>query len=119
MKKLVISAIFAATAAAGVNNAIAGDDGFGLSPEACEESVAYFLEDRLYNSTSARIELDGDPYRVMVSLQSGDMEAWAQDIRVKSRLPGGSWSSYQAHTVIFKDTRPIALDVDVSSFSPI
>ena len=114
MRKFLAAAAFAATAAFSAAPATAQYDSFGLSPEACIDSVAYFLEDRLYDSRAARIELDSAPYRVMVEFRGGyETQAWAVDVLVKSRLPTGSWSNYQPYTVIFRDGEAIALESDV------
>ncbi len=119
MKNFLTAASFGLIAMTVSPAAIAGDDAFSLSPQACEETIAYFLEDRLYNSNSARIQLDSDPYRVMVELTSGQVEAWAIDAAVKSRLPNGSWSNYQRITVIFQDGVAVALKSDVQNLTAI
>lgn len=109
--------MMAFTAPTGV---IAGDDQFGLSPAACEEAVVHYLDDRLYDSRSARVHLSSDPYKVQVAMRGAtEVSAWAVDILVKSRLPTGSWSSYQNYTVIFQDGAPVALESDVQSVTAI
>ena len=120
MKKLLTAAGVSLLVMTATPGLVAGDDVFGLSPAACEESVAYFMEDRLYDSRSARIELDGDPYKVSVDLRGGQkVDAWAQDVLVKSRLPSGSWSNYQPYTVIFQNGQAVALESDVSDMTVI
>ena len=120
MKRYVM-AIAASTALMGAAmSATAADDGFGLSPAACEEAVSYFLDDRLYDSRSARVQLSGDPYRVVVNMRSGDVATvWAVDVHVKSRLPSGSWSNYQPYTVIFHNGMAVGLESDFRNVTPV
>lgn len=114
MKKILAVVFFTFSAAVSLPVATANEGSFGLSPEACIESVSYFMSDRLHDSRSARVSLDGTPYRVMVDLRGGrQVSAWAQDVHIKSRLPSGSWSNYQPYTVIFKNGRAIALESEV------
>jgi len=120
MKKLLSAAGISILVITTTPGLIAGDDVFGLTPAACEESVAYFLEDRLFDSRAARIELNGDPYKVTVDLRGGnEVDAWAQDVRVKSRLPSGSWSNYQPYTVIFQNGQAVALESDVADVTAV
>ena len=120
MKKTLAAVLFTISATIVVPSAMAGDENFGLSPEACIESVSYFMSGRLYDSRSARINLNGNPYRVTVDMRGGGRTtAWAQNVRIKSRLPSGSWSNYQPYTVIFKDGRAIALESEVRRMTAI
>lgn len=120
MKSTLAAALFAVTASAIAPAAIANTDVFGLSPEACAESVSYFMVDRLYDSRSARVSLTGEPYRVMVDLRDGQqVTAWAQNVHIKSRLPSGSWSNQQPFTVIFKNGQAIALESEVRGMTPV
>lgn len=99
---------------AGLASATASEDSFGLSPEACEESVTHLMNDRLFDPRSARVRLDGEPYAVTVEMRGkSNVAAWAVDVRVKSRLPSGSWSGYMPYTVIFQDGVAVALESDV------
>jgi len=96
-----------------LSSAFEGD--FGLSPSACKAVVADYMDTRLIDPRSARVQLNGDPYQVLVNMRTGGViEAWAVDVRVKSRLPSGSWSNYQPYTVIFQEGRAVALEDDVA-----
>ncbi len=88
---------------------------FDLSPSACEEVVAQYMDTRLDDPRSARVQLSSEPYKIMVDMRStSDIPAWAVDVRVKSRLPSGSWSNYQPYTVIFQGDKAVALESDVA-----
>ena len=73
------------------------------------------MEKRLSDPRAAKVQLDSDPYKVMVDLRAEeDIPAWAVDIRVKSRLPNGSWSNFQPYTVLFQNGEAVALKSDVA-----
>ena len=114
MKRILTAAAFSILALGANPGVMAGSDSFGLSPAACEDAVARYMDNRLSDPRSARIRVTGDPYKVMVSTRGrSDISAWAVDVLVKSRLPTGSWSGYQPYTVIFKNGRVIALERDL------
>ncbi len=114
MKKTIVSLAFIAMSLNIAPVVGANDAGFDLSPSACKEVVSDFMDTRLTDSRSARVQLDSDPYKVMVDMRSADdIPAWAVDILVKSRLPSGSWSNYQPYTVIFQDGKAVALESEV------
>ena len=120
MRKLLGALAITVFAFAGPTGAFAGDDQFGLSPAACEEAVVHYLDDRLYDPRSARVQLSSDPYKVQVAMRGAkEASAWAVDILVKSRLPTGSWSGYQSYTVIFQNGAPVALESDFQSVTAI
>lgn len=115
MRKLFATAIASAFILGASPVVHAGDPGeFGLTTAACEDAVVAYMQDRLYDPRAARVHLTSDPYQVVVSLRDGrEVDAWAVDVRVRSRLPTGSWSGYQPYTVIFQNGVPVALEGDL------
>jgi hypothetical protein len=120
MKRLLVAMVFSVAAVGVTQGAIAGGGEFSLTPAASKEAVASYLGDRLYDPRSARVQLSGEAYRVIVDMRGGrEVELWAIDVLVKSRLPSGSWSNYQPYTVIFQSGRAVALESDFSDVTPI
>lgn len=113
MKKIFTAAVAGAFIIGSSPFAFAGDI-FELSPVAYQQAAEDYMSERLTDPRSARYNLAGDPYKVQVDMRSGEAEAWAVDILVKSRLPNGSWSNYQRYTVIFQDGTAVALKSDLA-----
>ncbi len=91
----------------------AAAEDFDLSPAACQDAVADYIASRLDNPRGAKVHMTSDPYKVMVRQRGRDVAAWAVDVRVKARLPSGSWSGQQRYTVIFKNGSAVALRGDL------
>ncbi len=120
MKRLLAVLHIALISYLGVGAASADDRRFDMSPSEYREAVGYFLEDRLYDARSARINIDSAPYPVFIETRRGlEAHAWAVDVLVKSRLPSGSWSNYQSYTVIFHNGVPVAFDTDLRNIRAI
>ncbi len=114
MRNFVKAAIASALMIATAPLAFAGGS-FELSPVAYKQAAEDYMSGRLSDPRSARYNLAGDPYRVQINMRGSDVEAWAVDIRVKSRLPNGSWSNYQRYTVIFRGGNAVALKSDFAN----
>ncbi|MEM9495240.1 MAG: hypothetical protein AAGA09_04500 [Pseudomonadota bacterium] len=114
MRKTLAAAAFGLGALIAAPVASADDAIFELAPGACEDAIAIYMSERLTDPRAARYRMTSDPYRVLVNMR-GDREvsAWAVDVRVKSRLPSGSWSGYQPYTVIFQNGQAVALESDL------
>jgi len=120
MKKVLLS-LAISVMALGVSPSIGAFEGtFDLSPSACKEVVSHYMSKRLTDPRSAKVQLKGEPYKVRVDMRSAEnIPAWAVDVKVKSRLPNGSWSNYQPYTVLFQKGQAVALKGDVADITRI
>lgn len=86
---------------------------FGRAPADYQDAATDYIEDRLEDPRGARVEFLSDPYRVYADIgRYESLPAWAVDIHVRSRLPGGRRGA-ASYTVIFVDGDPVALEDDV------
>jgi hypothetical protein len=107
-------AALAAGIALYVSAAQAGD--IAACPDDYSEQAVAYVESRLTDARGARIEIVSEPYRVAADVNGySDVPGWGVDVRVKSRLPTGSFGGYVAYTVIFVDGRPVALGDDAAT----
>ena len=92
---------------------VSARSGHGPMPVNYEQTAETYIADRLSNARGARIEVLSEPYQVYSSISGYEgLPCWAVDVRVKSRLPSGSYGSYQRYTVLFLDGEAIALESD-------
>ena len=111
MKLLIGLAAATSLAAAALFGANASD--FGPAPANYEADAISYITSRLDDSRGARFDVDGAPYQVYADIAGyEDLPAWAVDVRVKARLPGGNYGGYLPYTVVFVDQEPVALDQD-------
>ena len=91
--------------------AVAAD--FGPQPANYEALAEAYIHDRLEDPRSARIEIVGEPYQVLADIAGYQgLNCWAIDVRVKARLPSGSFGGYVPYTVLFLDGEAVALEDD-------
>ncbi len=110
----------AASAAAGVaflfGSSIAGD--IKPCPDDYPVRAADYVESRLDDTRGARVQIVSEPYRVIADISGYEgLPGWGVDVRVKSRLPSGSYGGYIPYTVIFVDGEAVALDDDASDLT--
>lgn len=88
---------------------------FAAAPADYRYATAEYVESRLEEASGARIQIDSDPYPVMADFgRYGEIEAWAVDVRVKSRIGSrGGYGGYMTYTVIFVDGEPIAFEDEI------
>ncbi len=109
IKQALIGIAAACTIVAG---AIASD--FGSAPNDFEAQTVDYFSDRLTDPRSARFEFTSEPYQVFADLRGYEgVPCWAVDVRVKSRMPNGTFGGYVPYTVLFLDGEAIALEEDV------
>lgn len=109
-------AALAAGAAALAASALAGD--VVAIPADYSVQAESYVESRLSDPRGARIEIVSEPYRVEADLKGHpNLEGWGVDIRVKSRLPTGSYGGTMSYTVIFVDGEPVALCDDTDQLT--
>ena len=76
-----------------------------------------YIESRLDEPRGARVQIISEPYRIGAEIKGYEgLQGWGVDIRVKSRLPNGSYGTYVPYTVIFIDGHAVALADDTSDF---
>ena len=86
---------------------------FGPEPDDYEALATDYIESRLEDPRAAQIRFVSDPYEIYADI--GGYEAlpgWAVDVRVKSRLPNGTFGGFLPYTVVFIDGEPVALEED-------
>lgn len=72
-----------------------------------------YVESRLIDARGARIQVVSEPYRIAADVNGhSGVEGWGVDIKVRSRLPNGSYGGYIPYTVIFVNGEPVALCED-------
>ncbi|MDZ7628445.1 MAG: hypothetical protein U5J99_08595 [Parvularculaceae bacterium] len=77
-----------------------------------------YVESRLNDARGAKVQIVSEPYRVIADIEGYEgLPGWGVDVRVKSRLPGGSYGGYLPYTVIFVDGEAVALDDDASELT--
>lgn len=80
--------------------------------------AADYVEARLDDARGAKVQIVSQPYRVIADIEGYEgLPGWGVDVRVKSRLPGGSFGGYIPYTVIFVDGEAVALDEDTSELT--
>lgn len=80
--------------------------------------AADYVESRLDDARGAKVQVVSQPYRVIADIEGYEgLPGWGVDVRVKSRLPGGSYGGYVPYTVIFVDGEAVALDDDASELT--
>lgn len=80
--------------------------------------AADYIESRLDDARGAKVQVVSEPYRVIADIEGYEgLPGWGVDVRVKSRLPGGSYGGYVPYTVIFVDGEAVALDDDASELT--
>lgn len=80
--------------------------------------AASYVETRIEDTRGARVELVSEPYRVEADVAGyAGLEGWGVDVRVRSRLPNGTYGGYVPYTVIFIDGVPVALCEDASELT--
>ena len=111
MKKYKKMLLGISALAAIATGAIAAD--FGAMPVNYESSAEQYVMSRLANPRGADVQFMSDPYQIIANI--GDyagLEAWAVDLRIRSRLPSGSMSGYVPYTLIFYNGEPVAFEID-------
>lgn len=87
---------------------------FGPEPANYEALVVDYFGERLTDPRTARFQFTSEPYQVFADIAGyEDLPCWAVDVRVKSRMPNGSYGSYVPYTVIILDGEPVALEDEV------
>lgn len=112
--KSVLSFAFGAAALFAVSQA--GD----IAP--CPDDYGYqatsYVEGRLTDARGARVQIVSEPYRVAADVGGySGVEGWGVDIKVRSRLPNGSYGGYIPYTVIFVNGEAVALCEDAAELS--
>lgn len=80
--------------------------------------AADYIEARLDDSRGAKVQVVSEPYRVIADIEGyKGLPGWGVDVRVKSRLPSGSYGGFIPYTVIFVDGEAVALDDDASELT--
>lgn len=74
--------------------------------------AASYVEGRLTDARGARVQIVSEPYRVAADVGGYSGEGWGVDVKVRSRLPNGSYGGYIPYTVIFVNGEPVALCED-------
>ncbi|WDI33108.1 hypothetical protein PUV54_07850 [Hyphococcus flavus] len=111
---MFIKQAFAGIAAALALGAGVVAQDFGPSPANYEALVVDYFGERLTEPTSARYQFISEPYQVFADVSGYEgLPCWAVDVRVKSRLPNGTYGGYVPYTVIILDGEPIALEDEV------
>ena len=111
MKIIARLAALAASAFAMAGVALAMD--FGDAPADYEDQARAYVESRLEDPRAARFQTVGEPYEVYADDAGYEaLPGWGVDVRVKSRLPSGSYGATESLTVIFIDGDPVALEED-------
>jgi hypothetical protein len=108
MKKLLagLAAAIAFTA-----TVVAAD--FGPAPSNYQNAAESYIGERLSDPRNARVQFTGQPYKVYADVAGYEgLACWAIDVRVKARLPNGSYGGYVPYTVLFLNGRPIAFKED-------
>lgn len=92
--------------------AVASD--FGTAPSEYEALTIEYFGERLTEPRSARYDFTSDPYQVFADLRGYEgVPCWAVDVRVRARMPNGTYGGYVPYTVLFLDGEAIALEADV------
>ena len=95
---------------------LAGD--IAACPDEYPVMASDYVESRLDDARGARVQITSEPYRVEADVAGHDgVEGWGVDVRVRSRLPGGSYGNYVGYTVIFVDGEPVALCEDTTELT--
>lgn len=76
-----------------------------------------YVESRLTDARGARVQIVSEPYRVATDVGGYSGEGWGVDIKVRSRLPNGSYGGYIPYTVIFVNGEPVALCEDTNELA--
>ncbi len=85
----------------------------GPRPYDCESQAIDYVKTRMSNPRGARVRMIGEPYEAEVDFDEyEEMDVWAVDVRVRSRLPSGASTGVARYTVIFVDGEPVALRED-------
>jgi hypothetical protein len=80
--------------------------------------AADYVESRLDDARGAKVQVVSEPYRVIADIEGYEgLPGWGVDVRVKARLPGGSYGGFIPYTVIFVDGEAVALDDDASDLT--
>jgi len=96
--------------------AIASD--FGPAPVSFEDSAEEYILSRLVDPRGVRFKFAGEPYQVFADIGSYEgLSGWAVDVRVKARMPSGSFGGYIPYTVIFIDGDPVAFEEDTGQLT--
>lgn len=111
MKIIARLTAFGAAAFAMVGMAMAMD--FGDAPADYEDQARTYVESRLEDPRAARFQTVGEPYQIYADVAGYEaLPGWGVDVRVKSRLPSGSYGATESLTVIFIEGEPVALEED-------
>ncbi len=87
-------------------------------PEDYPALAAEYIEARLDDARGAKVQIVSKPYRVIADIKGYEgLPGWGVDVRVKSRLPSGSYGGFVPYTVIFVDGQAVALDDDASELT--
>lgn len=82
-------------------------------PDDYQVQAANYVESRLVDARGSRIQIVSTPYRVSTDVAGHEgVEGWGVDIKVRSRLPSGSYGGYVPYTVIFVNGQAVALCED-------
>ncbi len=109
----VLAGIMSLAMAATISPASAAD-AFGPVPAAYEESVESYFETRLHQARGAQYRFASSPYKVFTDMRGYEgLACWAVDVRVRSKLPSGSYGGFVPYTVLFLDGEVIAFESDV------
>lgn len=77
-----------------------------------ESDASDYMRGRLDNDRGARIDAERRPYRARAEYRGRAYDAYAVDVRVRSRMPSGQYGRY-SDRVVFIDGRPVALESDL------
>jgi hypothetical protein len=113
MKKVFLS--LAAGAVALFATSIAGD--IAPCPDDYSVQAVSYVESRLEDARAARVQIVSEPYRVAADFHGHGAQGWGVDVKVKSRLPTGSYGGYIDYTVIFVDGEAVALCEDTDELT--
>ncbi|OFW99755.1 MAG: hypothetical protein A3E78_07170 [Alphaproteobacteria bacterium RIFCSPHIGHO2_12_FULL_63_12] len=112
--KAVLSMAFGAAAMFAVSQA----SDVAPCPDDYQLLASNYVEGRLVDARGARVQIVSEPYRVAADMGSDSgVEGWGVDIKVRSRLPSGSYGGYVPYTVIFVDGVAVALCEDARDVS--
>ena len=118
MRKLRTTLMGISAFAALTAGAMAAD--FSAMPADYESTAEDYIMTRLVDARSARVQFVSDPYPVIADFNGySNVEAWAVDLRIRSRLENGKLGGYVPYTLLFVDGEPVAFSEDAQSMAKI
>lgn len=111
MKKYKNMMLGLAAFAAMATGAIAAN--YDAIPANYQQAAEEYVMSRLTDARGASVQFVSDPYPVIADIAGYQgLEAWAVDIRVRSKLPSGARGGYVPYTLIFYKGEPVAFEMD-------